>query len=103
MKNTGVDYMQIDKLKGQELDDLFDGILSLESKEDCYKFFDDICTSNELVSLKQRFQVAKLINEGMTYSKIQEKTGASSATVSRVKRCIDYGSGGYITVLSKME
>lgn len=95
--------MQIDKLKGQELDDLFDGILSLESKEDCYKFFDDICTSNELVALKQRFQVAKLINEGMTYSKIQEKTGASSATVSRVKRCIDYGSGGYITVLDKME
>lgn len=103
MKNSGVDFMQIDKLKGQELDDLFDGILSLESKEDCYKFFDDICTSNELVALKQRFQVAKLINEGMTYSKIQEKTGASSATVSRVKRCIDYGSGGYITVLDKME
>lgn len=95
--------MQIDKLKGQELDDLFDGILSLETKEDCYKFFDDICTSNELVSLKQRFQVAKLIDEGKTYSKVQEKTGASSATVSRVKRCLDYGSDGYKTVLERLK
>ena len=93
--------MQIDKLRDQELDDLFDGILSLESKEDCYKFFDDLATSNELISLKQRFQVAKLIDEGKTYSKIQEKTGASSATVSRVKRCMDYGSGGYKLVLEK--
>lgn len=95
--------MQIDKLKGQELDDLFDGILSLETKEDCYKFFDDICTSNELVALKQRFQVAKLIDEGKTYSKIQDKTGASSATVSRVKRCLDYGSDGYRTVLDRLK
>ena len=95
--------MQIDKLKGQELDDLFDGILSLETKEECYKFFDDICTSNELVALKQRFQVAKLIDEGKTYSKVQEITGASSATVSRVKRCLDYGSEGYLTVLNKIK
>lgn len=95
--------MQIDKLRSQELDDLFDGILSLSSKEECYLFFDDICTSNELVALKQRFQVAKLIDEGLTYSKIQEKTGASSATVSRVKRCLDYGSDGYATVLNRMK
>ncbi len=95
--------MQIDKLKGQELDDLFDGILSLETKEECYKFFDDICTSNDLVALIQRFQVAKLIDEGKTYSKVQEETGASSATVSRVKRCLDYGSDGYRTVLNKIK
>lgn len=95
--------MQIDKLRSQELDDLFDGILSLSNKEECYLFFDDICTSNELVALKQRFQVAKLIDEGLTYSKIQDKTGASSATVSRVKRCLDYGSNGYATVLNRMK
>ena len=95
--------MQIDKLRGQELDDLFEGILSLETTEECYEFFDDICTSNELVALKQRFQVAKLINEGKTYSKVQELTGASSATVSRVKRCLDYGSDGYRTVLGRIE
>lgn len=95
--------MQIDKLRSQELDDLFDGILALSNKEECYLFFDDICTSNELVALKQRFQVAKLIDEGLTYSKIQEKTGASSATVSRVKRCLDYGSDGYSTVLNRLK
>lgn len=95
--------MQIDKLRGQEMDDLFEGILSLSTKEECYLFFDDLCTSNELVSITQRFQVAKLIDEGLTYSKIQEKTGASSATVSRVKRCLDYGSDGYATVLERLK
>ncbi|GAB3055658.1 YerC/YecD family TrpR-related protein [Salinicoccus sesuvii] len=95
--------MQIDKLKGKELDDLFEGILKLESVEDCYHFFDDLCTTNELVSLKQRFQVAKMIKEGYTYSKVQEETGASSATVSRVKRCLDYGSEGYHTIIDRMD
>lgn len=95
--------MQIDKLKGKELDDLFEGILQLESVEECYHFFDDLCTTNELVSLKQRFQVAKMIKEGYTYSKVQEETGASSATVSRVKRCLDYGSEGYHTIIDRME
>jgi TrpR-related protein YerC/YecD len=94
--------MHVDKLRGQELDDLFDGILKLNSREECYRFFDDICTTNELIALKQRFQVAKLIKEGWTYSKIQERTGASSATVSRVKRCLDYGSEGYHTVIDRM-
>ncbi|TVT26968.1 hypothetical protein FO441_10740 [Salinicoccus cyprini] len=95
--------MQIDKLRGKELDDLFEGILKLESVEECYHFFDDLCTTNELVSLKQRFQVAKMMKEGYTYSKVQEETGASSATVSRVKRCLDYGSEGYHTIIDRME
>ncbi|WP_020006467.1 YerC/YecD family TrpR-related protein [Salinicoccus albus] len=95
--------MQIDKLKGQELDDLFEGILKLENLEDCYRFFDDLCTTNEIVSLKQRFQVAKMIKEGQTYQHVQDKTGASSATVSRVKRCLDYGSDGYHTVIDRLE
>ncbi|MCG1009534.1 helix-turn-helix domain-containing protein [Salinicoccus sp. ID82-1] len=95
--------MQIDKLRGKELDDLFEGMLKLESVEECYHFFDDLCTTNELVSLKQRFQVAKMMKEGYTYSKVQEETGASSATVSRVKRCLDYGSEGYHTIIDRME
>ncbi|MFC3419213.1 YerC/YecD family TrpR-related protein [Salinicoccus hispanicus] len=95
--------MQIDKLRGKELDDLFEGILKLESVEECHHFFDDLCTTNELVSLKQRFQVAKMIKEGHTYSKVQDKTGASSATVSRVKRCLDYGSEGYHAIIDRMD
>ncbi|GAA3730044.1 MULTISPECIES: YerC/YecD family TrpR-related protein [Salinicoccus] len=95
--------MQIDKLRGQELDDLFEGILKLETVEECHQFFDDLCTTNEMISLKQRFQVAKMIKEGQTYSKVQDKTGASSATVSRVKRCLDYGSDGYHTIIDRMD
>lgn len=95
--------MQLDKLRGKELDDLFEGILKLENLDDCYHFFDDLCTSNELVSLKQRFQVAKRIKEGQTYQKVQDETGASSATVSRVKRCLDYGSDGYHRIIDRME
>ncbi|MCC4722793.1 MULTISPECIES: YerC/YecD family TrpR-related protein [Salinicoccus] len=95
--------MQIDRLRGKELDDLFEGILKLETVEECHHFFDDLCTTNELVSLKQRFQVAKMIKEGHTYSKVQNETGASSATVSRVKRCLDYGSEGYHMIIDRME
>ncbi|MCG7331991.1 YerC/YecD family TrpR-related protein [Salinicoccus roseus] len=95
--------MQIDRLRGKELDDLFEGILKLETVEECHHFFDDLCTTNELVSLKQRFQVAKMIKEGHTYSKVQNETGASSATVSRVKRCLDYGSDGYHMIIDRMD
>tara|TARA_B100000809_G_C15021200_1_gene488507 strand:+ start:188 stop:475 length:288 start_codon:yes stop_codon:yes gene_type:complete len=95
--------MQIDRLRGKELDDLFEGILKLETVEECHHFFDDLCTTNELVSLKQRFQVAKMIKEGQTYSKVQNETGASSATVSRVKRCLDYGSDGYHMIIDRMD
>ena len=96
-------FMQIDNIRGQELDDLFEGILKLENLDDCYHFFDDLCTTNELIALKQRFQVAKMIKEGQTYQKVQDKTGASSATVSRVKRCLDYGSDGYHRVIDRLD
>jgi len=95
--------MQINNIKDQELDDLFEGILKLETLEDCYHFFDDLCTTNELIALKQRFQVAKMIKEGHTYKKVQDKTGASSATVSRVKRCLDYGSDGYHRIIDRLD
>jgi len=94
--------LQIDKLRGEQLDQLFKAILSLDSIEECYRFFDDIATMNEIQSISQRLQVAKMLTEGKTYSAIEQETNASTATISRVRRCIDYGSGGYELVLDRM-
>lgn len=94
--------MQIDKLRGEQLDQLFDAILSLETREECYQFFDDLATMNELTSLTQRLQVAKLLSEGSTYNVIEKETNASTATISRVRRCLNYGSDGYEMVLDRM-
>ena len=77
------------------VDQLFDAILSLENKEECYAFFGDICTINEILSLSQRFEVARMLREGYTYLDISEKTGASTATISRVNRSLIYGNDGY--------
>lgn len=95
-------FLQIDKLRGEQLDQLFKAILSLDSIEECYRFFDDIATMNEIQSISQRLQVAKMLTEGKTYSAIEQETNASTATISRVRRCIDYGSGGYELVLDRM-
>lgn len=95
--------MQIDKLRGKQLDQLFDAILSLESREECYQLFDDLATMNEITALSQRFQVAKMLTEGRTYNAIEKETKASTATISRVRRCIDYGSGGYCKVLERLD
>lgn len=70
--------MQIEKLRGQALDELFDAILTLENREECYQFFDDLCTVNELQSLSQRLQVAKMIKQGYTYATIEKESGAST-------------------------
>lgn len=94
--------MQIDRLRGEQLDELFDAILSLKTREECYQFFDDLATMNEISSLMQRLQVAKLLTEGHTYNHIEKATSASTATISRVRRCIDYGSDGYKVVLNRM-
>lgn len=94
--------MQIDKLRGEELDQLFDAILALKDREECYRFFDDIATMGEIQSLAQRLQVAKMLTEGHTYKIIEKETKASTATISRVRRCIDYGSDGYKMVLSRI-
>lgn len=91
-----------DRLKNQAMDDLFEAILCLQTKEECYNFFDDLCTVLELKSISQRFQVAKLLNEKHVYSKIVDTTGASTATISRVKRSLDYGSDGYRIVFERM-
>lgn len=90
------------KLKGPETDSLFRAILTLESLEDCYRFFDDVCTINEIKSIAQRLEVARMLNSGETFNGIAEKTGASTATISRVNRCLRYGADGYNTVLSRM-
>lgn len=94
--------MQINKLRGDELDHLFEAILSLKTKEECYKFFDDVATMNEIKSFAQRFHVANLLHEGKKYQEIEEVTKASTATISRVRRCLDFGSGGYEIVLERL-
>lgn len=91
-----------EKIRNQEMDDLFKAILTLKDEEECYKFFMDICTINELQSLVQRFDVAKMLREKKTYQEIAKETGASTATISRVNRSLNYGNDGYATVLERM-
>lgn len=95
--------MPLDKLRDQSLERLFQAVLSLETLEDCYRFFDDLCTIGEIKSLAQRLEVARMLRKGYTYHQIEEETGASTATISRVKRCLHYGSDGYETVLNRAE
>lgn len=95
--------MQINKLRGKELDQLFEAILTLKDLEECYRFFDDLCTVNEIQSLSQRLEVARMLREGKTYHKIEAETGASTATISRVKRCLNYGNDAYELVLDRLK
>ncbi len=88
--------------KNPTTDALFDAILSLETREECYNFFMDLCTVPELNAMEQRFEVAQLLNQGMIYNKILELTGASSATISRVNRSLNYGTDGYRLVIDRM-
>jgi TrpR-related protein YerC/YecD len=95
--------MQINKLRGKELDQLFKSILALQDLEECYRFFDDLCTVNEIQSLAQRLEVARMLREGKTYHKIEADTGASTATISRVKRCLNYGNDAYEMALERIK
>ncbi|AKG05196.1 hypothetical protein AAV35_010645 [Salimicrobium jeotgali] len=95
--------MQIDKLRGKTLDQLFEAILSLQDTEECYRFFDDLATMNEVQSLAQRLEVARMLEEGHTYHKIETDTGASTATISRVKRALNYGNDMYTEVLDRVQ
>jgi len=90
-------------IRTEAVDHLFSAILSLKDKEECYTFFEDVCTVNELLSLSQRFEVAKMLREKRTYLEIAEKTGASTATISRVNRSLNYGNDGYDMVFERME
>ncbi|MBQ9624893.1 MAG: hypothetical protein IJR47_02175 [Clostridia bacterium] len=89
------------KLVSKQLDELFEAVLKLESLEECYAFFIDLCTVSELQSLSQRLSVAKLLKQKVTYNDVVKQTGASTATISRVKKCLDYGTGGYDIVLEE--
>ena len=89
--------------KKEKNDRLYKAILTLETEEECYNFFQDLCTVSELRSMEQRYEVATLLSEGMVYSDILERTGASSATISRVNRALLNGTGGYVSVLGKMK
>lgn len=91
------------KFKNKDVDDLFEAILSLENEEECYRFFEDICTIKELQSIAQRLEVAKLLRKKKTYSDIEEITKASTATISRINKCLMYGSDGYNLILDRLE
>lgn len=90
------------KIKTEAVDRLFEAILHLENKDECYSFFEDLCTVNELLSLSQRFEVAAMLKAKKTYLEIAEKTGASTATISRVNRSLNYGNDGYDLVFDRM-
>jgi len=91
------------KIRSEELDRLFEAILSMESLDECYRFFEDICTISELQAIAQRLEVARLLREKVTYQQISRQTGASTATISRVNRCVVYGTGGYDIALNRMK
>ena len=86
----------------EAVQDLFEAILTLETEEECFNFFEDVCTINELLSLSQRFEVAKMLMDKRTYLDISEKTGASTATISRVNRSLNYGNDGYDMVFKRV-
>lgn len=90
------------KLRTEAVNALFDAVLSLQNREECYTFFEDICTVNELLSLSQRFEVAGMLRKQKTYLEIAEKTGASTATISRVNRSLNYGNDGYDMVFARI-
>lgn len=91
------------KLKNKELDLFFEAILQLKTIDECYNFFEDVATINEIKSLAQRMHVAQLLNEKKVYTEIAEKTGASTVTISRVNKCLNYGAGGYELILDRLE
>ena len=91
------------KLKNKETDRLFEALMRLETVDEFYEFFEDLCTVKEIKDMSQRLQVATLLRQGKSYQKVSEITSVSSATISRVKRCLDYGTGGYGKALDRME
>ncbi len=95
--------MPIDnRLREPHTDQLFQAILSLETLDECYQFFEDVCTVSELKAITQRLEVAKMLKEGRTYDQVIAQTRASTATISRVKRCLNYGADGYHLVLERL-
>ena len=92
----------MEKLHTKDVDRLFLAILSLESIEECYKFFEDVCTVKEILEISQRLKAAKMLTEGNNYVEVCKETGMSTATISRVSKCLEYGDGGYKLVLDRL-
>ena len=93
----------MEKLHTKEVDTLFEAILSLNSIEECYKFFEDACTIKEVLEIAQRLKAAQMLTEGVNYAVISKETGMSTATISRVNRCLEYGGGGYAMILERLK
>ncbi len=91
------------KLKTEAVDHLFQAVLTLKNIDECYSFFEDVCTVNELLSLSQRYEVASMLRDKKTYLEIADKTGASTATISRVNRSLNYGNDGYDMVFGRLK
>ena len=98
----GLYRMYESRMKSEMVDHLYEAVLSLKDKEDCYRFFDDLCTVGEIQVMAQRWMVARMLHEGETFSAINEKTGVSSATITRVRRCLVYGADGYARVIERL-
>ena len=90
-------------IKNKSIDELYKAIITIDSVEECYTFFEDLCTISEIQAMAQRYHVALMLEQGVTYSKIAAETGASSATISRVNRALNYGAGGYKALIEKVE
>ena len=91
------------KLHCESVDRLFQTILNLQTVEECYEYFEDICTIKEILDMSQRLDTAILLSEGLSYQKIAEQVAVSSATIGRVSKCLNYGSGGYQTAIERLE
>lgn len=90
-------------IKNKSIDELYKAIISIENLDECYTFFEDLCTITEIQAMAQRYHVALMLHQGVTYSEIAKETGASSATISRVNRALNYGAGGYKSLIDKVE
>ncbi len=91
------------KLRSKEIDRLFEAILALKSVDECYLFFEDACTIKEILDISQRLKAAEMLSSGANYLEIGKETGMSTATISRVNKCLEYGNGGYQMVLSRIK
>jgi len=98
----GVETVMNSKIRDELTDKLFEAILLLDNIEECYDFFEDICTISEIKAMAQRLEVARMLREGKTYTEISERTGASTATISRINRALNYGADGYKKILDRM-
>ena len=92
----------MEHLRNKEVEMLFDAILSLKTREECYAFFEDACTVKEILDIAQRLRAADMLSRGENYVEVGRATGMSTATISRVKKCLDYGRGGYALVLERL-